>query len=172
MDGSAIADIDEHTYDGHGPPNRRDSPAAEDVRFLIEANVRDNYATSPAESVHVLDTTALLDSGITFWSAGNAGTAEVLAIGAIKLLSATSGEVKSMRTAEAAHGRGIARKLLHTIMLDCRQRGVREPFLETGVEDSFAPARSLYARLGFVRTGPFAEYTDDPNTVFLRRSTS
>lgn len=148
MDGSAIADIDEQTYDGHGPPNRRDSPAAEDVRFLIEANVRDNYATSPAESVHVLDTTALLDSGITFWSARDAGTPEVLAIGAIKLLSATSGEVKSMRTAEAARGRGIARELLHTIMLDCRQRGVRELFLETRVEDFFAPARSLYARLG------------------------
>jgi len=39
--------------------------------------------------------------------------------------------------------------------------------LETGSEDYFAPARRLYARHGFVVRGPFADYTDDPNSVYM-----
>jgi putative acetyltransferase len=31
----------------------------------------------------------------------------------------------------------------------------------------FAPARRLYARFGFVPCAPFADYKDDPNSVFM-----
>lgn len=148
----------------------QDSTAAEDVRSLVEANVRDNYAVSPADSVHVLGPEALLDAQIILWSARDLSTGEALAIGAIKFLSAEEAEVKSMRTAETARGRGIAGELLRTMMQECRQRGVLDLYLETGIEDFFAPARALYARVGFEETGPFADYIEDPNTVFLTRS--
>jgi len=33
----------------------------------------------------------------------------------------------------------------------------------------FEPARQLYARAGFTVCGPFGDYTDDPNSVFMTR---
>jgi len=148
----------------------RDTVRADGVRELVEANVRDNYATSPAESVHVFDLAALNDDAILFWCARDVRTDDVLGIGAIKPLSASTAEVKSMRTAEQARGRGIASELLRTMMDDCRQRGLRDLYLETGAEEYFAPARALYTKLGFTETGPFSNYDADPNTVFYTRS--
>ena len=31
----------------------------------------------------------------------------------------------------------------------------------------FAAARALYARCGFIETGPFGDYVPDPNSVFM-----
>jgi putative acetyltransferase len=42
--------------------------------------------------------------------------------------------------------------------------------LETGSMDFFIPARSLYARAGFVPCGPFGSYAEDPYSVFMTRS--
>jgi putative acetyltransferase len=39
--------------------------------------------------------------------------------------------------------------------------------LETGSQDFFAPARALYTRHGFAPCPPFADYTDDPNSVYF-----
>jgi putative acetyltransferase len=33
--------------------------------------------------------------------------------------------------------------------------------------EGFAPARRLYARAGFATCPPFADYTDDPNSVYM-----
>ncbi|MDP9904620.1 hypothetical protein [Arthrobacter bambusae] len=41
--------------------------------------------------------------------------------------------------------------------------------LETGTDEFFAPARHLYARNGFTECPPFADYTPDPNSVFMER---
>ena len=34
---------------------------------------------------------------------------------------------------------------------------------------AFAPARSLYTRFGFRPCGPFADYVEDPYSVFMTR---
>ena len=34
---------------------------------------------------------------------------------------------------------------------------------------AFAPARSLYTRFGFHPCGPFADYVEDPYSVFMTR---
>ena len=39
--------------------------------------------------------------------------------------------------------------------------------LETGSWPYFAPARALYARHGFTECGPFGDYREDPNSVFM-----
>jgi putative acetyltransferase len=39
--------------------------------------------------------------------------------------------------------------------------------LETGSWAYFAPARTLYARHGFVECAPFGDYRPDPNSVFM-----
>ncbi|OFI37618.1 GNAT family N-acetyltransferase [Arthrobacter sp. SW1] len=147
-----------------------DDPARDDVRQLLEEHLADMYATSPAESVHALDHSALSGPDITFWTAREDGV--LLACGALKELPAAEngtreGELKSMRTAVGARGRGIAGLLLATITDEARSRGFARLCLETGSEDYFAAARRLYLRHGFTECPPFADYTLDPNSVFM-----
>lgn len=144
----------------------RDNPARPDVRRLLEEHLADMYATSPAESVHALDPDALAGPEIAFWTARDGGGA-LLGCGALKDLGAGEGEIKSMRTALHARGRGIAALLLARILDEARNRGYGRVCLETGSEDFFAPARRLYERHGFVLCQPFADYLPDPNSVFM-----
>lgn len=140
-------------------------PLDEGVRRLLEEHLADMYASSPAESVHALDPEALRDPAITFFAAFDSGV--VIATGAIKALSDTDAELKSMRTTEAARGRGVGQQMLAHLVSEARSRGYRALRLETGTQDYFAPARRLYARSGFVEGPPFAHYVLDPNSVFL-----
>jgi putative acetyltransferase len=41
--------------------------------------------------------------------------------------------------------------------------------LETGSQAAFEPARRLYASFGFSLCSAFAQYVDDPNSVFMTR---
>jgi putative acetyltransferase len=50
------------------------------------------------------------------------------------------------------------------------RRGYDFLSLETGAMPEFAPARAFYARHGFEYCGPFAEYADDPNSVFMTKN--
>ncbi|GAB5077551.1 GNAT family N-acetyltransferase [Arthrobacter sp. AD-310] len=148
----------------------RDDPARADVHQLLREHLADMFATSPAESVHALDHSALSAPSITFWTARENG--DLLGCGALKLLDsasgpATDGEIKSMRTTAAARGRGVATLLLGHILDDARTRNLERVYLETGTEDYFAPARRLYARNGFTECAPFADYVLDPNSVFM-----
>ena len=146
-----------------------DSPALPDVRRLLDEHLADMFATSPAESVHALDHGALAGPDITFWTARDDGGV-LLGCGALKDLGTDEGEIKSMRTARPARGRGIAALILGRILDEAGQRGYHRLLLETGSQEFFAPARRLYARHGFVPCPPFAGYQPDPNSVFMARS--
>ena len=75
-----------------------DDPFAPDVRALLDEHLMELRRTSPPESVHALDPQALSADGILFLAArDDDGT--LLGVGAMKALSATEGELKSMRTA-------------------------------------------------------------------------
>ena len=145
-----------------------DDPARADVRELLDEHLADMFATSPADSVHALDHSALSAPGITFWTAREDGL--LLGCGALKQLDNSAGEIKSMRTTPAARGRGIAALLLTRILADARERGFEQLYLETGSEEFFAPARRLYDRHGFTDCPPFADYTLDPHSVFMQRT--
>lgn len=137
----------------------------DDVRALLAEHLAEMHATSPAESVHALDLTALQDPAVTFWTLREAGA--LLGCGALKELSPTHGEVKSMRTTPSARGRGVAALVLETVLDEARRRGYDRVSLETGTQEHFAPARRLYARHGFVLCGAFEGYRDDPNSAFM-----
>ncbi|MFB0838677.1 GNAT family N-acetyltransferase [Arthrobacter sp. E44] len=148
----------------------RDSPTRHDVHLLLSEHLADMYATSPAESVHALDHSALAAPSITFWTAREDGN--LLGCGALKLLGSPTGpvrqgEIKSMRTTASARGRGVATLMLGHILEDARTRNIERVYLETGTEDYFAPARRLYAKHGFTECPPFADYVLDPNSVFM-----
>ncbi|MCP2265378.1 GNAT family N-acetyltransferase [Promicromonospora thailandica] len=147
-----------------------DTPARDDVRRLLDEHLTDMYATSPAESVHALDHTALLAATVTFWTARD-DDGVLLGCGALSELSGAGdvphGEIKSMRTATTARGRGVASAVLTTILAEARRRAYHRVSLETGTQDYFAPARRLYARHGFTECGPFGAYVPDPHSTFM-----
>lgn len=135
------------------------------VVALLEAHMRLMQSQSPPESVHALDLNGLKTPDIRFWSIWDGE--ELLAVGALKRLSAEHGEVKSMHTAEAARRRGVASAMLAHIFESARATGLARLSLETGSMDVFAPARELYRRHGFRDCPPFGDYGPDPHSAFM-----
>jgi len=135
------------------------------IHALLEEHLQSMRALSPPESIHALDLDALRQPGITFWSVWDG--ALLLGCGALKELSRTHGEVKSMRTPAALRRRGAARAVLAHIVRVARERGYERLSLETGSMDAFEPAQRLYASVGFAYCGPFGDYVQDPNSVFM-----
>lgn len=142
-----------------------DDPALPDVSALLAEHLADMHATSPAESVHALDVGALKVPGVTFWTARRDG--ELLGCGALKEHDPTHVELKSMRTTAAARGTGVGRAMLLHLLAVARDRGYARVSLETGTQDYFLPARTLYAAHGFVECGPFADYRLDPYSAYF-----
>ncbi len=139
-----------------------------EIARLLREHLSSMQALSPPESVHALDIEALRQPDITFWSAWE-GTA-LCGCGALKQLDHHHGEVKSMRTATGQLRAGVASKILSRIIDEARQRGYRRLSLETGSMTAFEPAHALYARFGFEFCGPFGDYANDPNSVFMTRA--
>jgi putative acetyltransferase len=138
-----------------------------DVQALLAFHFNEMRSTSPSEACHVLPIDGLRDPAVTFWSVRNGG--ELIGIGALKELASDHGEVKSMRTAPEALGRGVGRKLLHHIVAEARSRGYKRISLETGSTEPFDAALRLYESEDFVPCGPFADYQDTPFTRFFTR---
>jgi putative acetyltransferase len=122
---------------------------------------------SPPESVHALGMDALKQGGVDFWSAWNEDA--LLGFVALKRLDDRHAEIKSMRTARAHLGKGVAAALLRHILDQAERCGFRRLSLETGSAPAFAPAHRLYERFGFVACGPFGNYDDDRHSVFMTR---
>ncbi len=136
-----------------------------EIAALLREHLASMHLHSPPESVHALPLEKLRDPEITFWSAWANG--ELARCGALKELDAQHGEIKSMRTSSAYMRKGVARAVLDHIVAEARRRGYRRLSLETGSMAAFDPARQLYARAGFSYCGPFSEYIEDPNSVFM-----
>ena len=142
-----------------------DDVSRPEVIALLEEHLRNMYELSPPEQVFAFDASKLRAPGITFWTAWQDGT--LLGCAALKELSATQGEVKSMRTPARLRGRGAGRALLNHIVHVARERGYRELLLETGSHPAFAPAQTLYRSVGFRECGPFGSYKDTGFSVFM-----
>lgn len=147
---------------------REDDLIGPEIAALLREHLDDVARHSPPESIHALDLAGLRGPDITFWSAWDGR--ELVGCGALRELDAGHAEVKSMRTASAHRRRGVAAAVLEHLLHVARERGYRRLSLETGSMAAFAPAHALYARFGFERCGPFADYVDDPNSIFMTRS--
>ncbi len=135
------------------------------IHALLDEHMRNMHALGPPESVHALDLNKLRRPEIAFWSAWEGEL--LLGCGALKALGNGHGEVKSMRTPEARRRTGAGRALLLHIIGVARERGYERLSLETGSVAAFDPAHRLYESAGFVRSGPFGDYVEDPNSVFM-----
>jgi putative acetyltransferase len=134
---------------------------------LLQLHLRNVALHSPPESIHALDLERLRQPDIAFWSAWQGP--ELLGCGALKALDESHGEIKSMRTVPRYLRKGVAAALLRHIIDEARRRRYRRLSLETGSAAAFAPARMLYAKHGFVICGPFADYVEDPYSIFMSR---
>ncbi len=135
------------------------------VHALLNEHLANMYELSPPENVFALDLTKLRAPDITFWTVWDGD--QLLGCGALKEMSPTEGEVKSMRTPRALRGRGAGRAVLDRIIDEAKRRGYERLSLETGSHPDFLPAHTLYRRTGFTECGPFGSYEADPHSVFM-----
>ena len=142
-----------------------DDPTADDVRALLAQHLTFVNEHTPPEDVHALDVARLVDPAISFFSLRVGGS--VLAVGALKRLDTAHAELKSMHTAVEARGRGLGRAMVGHLLRVAAERGVRRVSLETGSTEAFAPARALYASMGFAGCGPFEGYGPSRNSTFM-----
>lgn len=146
---------------------RPDDVRGPEMTRLIREHLQSMHLHSPPESVHALGLEALRQPGITVWSAWEGSG--LLGCGALKELDPAHGEIKSMRTATPHLRKGVAAAILTHLVDEARRRRYARLSLETGSMAAFEPARALYARFGFDPCGPFADYVEDPYSVFMTR---
>jgi len=138
-----------------------------ELGVFLQAHLDELAPTAPAESRHALDLSGLRAPGVRLWVARMSG--ELVGTGALAEVEPAHEEIKSMRTDPRRRGQGIAARVLDHLIEDARRRGIRRISLETGSMDFFVPARTLYAKAGFVPCPPFGAYVDDPNSTFMTR---
>jgi putative acetyltransferase len=139
----------------------------DDVRALLAHHFAEMTAGTPPSACHVMPADALADPSIRFFTVrDDDGT--LLGCGALKRLAGDHGELKSMRTADAALGRGVGGAMLNHLITVARAQGMTRLSLETG--NSFAAANRLYQREGFERCGPFGGYHPTHFTTFNTRT--
>jgi putative acetyltransferase len=143
-----------------------ESPNQPEVLQLIEELDAFQKPLYPAESHHGIDLIALSEPNVLFAVARDAH-GQAVACGAI-VIEAAYGEIKRMYTSPTHRGKGLARGLLEFLESKAKEHGCSQFALETGHLQPEAIA--LYARCGYQRSGPFGEYAEDPNSVFMRKN--
>ncbi|WP_051357798.1 GNAT family N-acetyltransferase [Leisingera caerulea] len=143
----------------------RASPAEPEAAAIIRRHLSAMAAQSPEESCHALDSSGLEGPGVQFFLARKDGKA--IAMGALKSLGGGARELKSMHTLAEARGSGAGRAMLDYLLTLARRENATGIYLETGSTDDYLPSRRLYESFGFVQCGPFADYGEDPWSVFM-----
>lgn len=148
-----------------------DDPRRDHSVYLLKRHL-DFTASVPPGIRHALDVDGLAVPSISFWTVWESETP--VACAALKELSATSGEIKSMHVIDERRGHGIADGIMAHLIAEARGRSYADLSLETGSTEGYVPARRMYARHGFVECEPFADYREDPMrtymTLAMRRS--
>jgi putative acetyltransferase len=141
---------------------RADQP---DVVALIDELDAYQKPLYPPECHYGIDIDALMQPNVLF---AVARTDEGEAVGCAAVVrNGHWGEIKRMFVRPALRGRGIAQALVAFLEASAREHGVELVRLETGV--SQPEALRFYERAGYVRRGPFADYPDDPLSVFMEK---
>lgn len=143
-----------------------EAPDQPEVLALIEELDAYQKPLYPAESHHGIDIAALSRPAVIFAVARD-DSGRAVGCGAI-VLEAGHGELKRMYTRPGLRGQGVASALLRRLETEALARGCRHFVLETGYLQ--AAAIALYERFGYRRRGPFGDYVDDPNSVFMHKA--
>lgn len=140
------------------------NPSDAAARALLEESHALMLSLFPAEDNYALNVEDLMAPEIRFFIARDGQT--VLGTGALQIRPGY-GEVKSMFTAPAARGRGVAAALLRQIEDEARANALPVLRLETG--EALHAAMRLYERHGFTRCGRFGDYPENETSVFMEK---
>jgi len=147
---------------------KHDDATSVAVIELLESHLLDMQGQTPPESVHALDLSDYQSPGLYLWTAWS--EEKLMGCGALKdhgqHQGVHLGEIKSMRTKTEFARVGVANAVLSSILNFAAQIGMQRVSLETGVTKHFEAAQAFYQKNGFKKTMPFADYTDDPHSVY------
>jgi putative acetyltransferase len=88
--------------------------------------------------------------------------------GAVRLLDATTVEVKRMYVEPELRGQGVAKEILIRLEAAGRELGATRSVLETGVYQ--AEAIGLYRRAGYAEVGCWGEYASSPTSACFEKT--
>ncbi|KAH3304450.1 hypothetical protein KXV87_001304 [Aspergillus fumigatus] len=139
-----------------------------EVQHLLQHHFTELRSQGRPETSFALDLTAFLDPSITLYTAWEGDS--LLGCGALKQLSPTHGEIKSMRTAPGHLRKGVAKTILKHIVAEARERKYQSLSLETGTDGRFESARRLYLGMGFEQHFILVIYLlpNDPESTFAQ----
>ena len=135
------------------------------VKALLTRHLQGMHANTPPGHVFALDWSGLQQPEISFYALWEGE--ELLGVGALKALESRTGEIKSMRTADAHLRKGVGATILEHIIAEARRRGYTRLSLETGSGPAFEPAVRLYRKYGFTEGAAFDGYEKSPFNQFL-----
>lgn len=139
-----------------------ENPLVIDLLNIHRTGMHEN---SPLENIHALDLSELQKSNIHFWTAWS--QQHLLGCGALKRISSSHCEIKSMRTHPDHLRKGVAIKLIEHILNFARRQSYQRISLETGSGEAFEPAIFLYKRYGFIQGSKFDEYEESEFNQFF-----
>ena len=134
-----------------------------DVQALLQLHLLEADNGAPS---HALDLTGLQAPNVTMFSLRDED-GDLMGFAALKALSASEGEIKSVRTHPDHLRKGVSRRLMDHLEAEGRARGYRRLLLETHPSKQYEAARALYERRGYVYRGPFGPYAPTPDSVFM-----
>ena len=149
---------------------RIDDLSSDDAQSIVREHMADMLDNTPIESVHALPLDKLVQPNITFWTAWMGF--ELCGCCALQTIDHHHGEIKSMRTRSRFLRKGVGQAVLSHIATEAKARGLNRLSLETGSEESFTAARSMYLKNGFEICKPFGDYKLDPYSVFMTKQLS
>lgn len=138
-----------------------------DVLELLRLHLDEMHQWSPACKVHAMPPERLREPDVSFYSVWEGE--RLAAVGALKQLDKTRGELKSMRSAPEFRGKGAGEALLRHLIDEAQTRGYNWLGLETGRPQPFVPARRLYEKHGFAECAPFGDYVSDEFSLCMEK---
>ena len=142
-----------------------ESPEQADVLVLFRASDTYHQALYPDESNYLLDPAELAIDNARFIVARRAGVA--VGCGAVVVQGDGSAELKRMWVGPETRGTGLGRRLLNELEAIARAENCSVISLETGIHQP--EAKSLYETAGFSKCPPFADYSEDPLSIFMEK---
>jgi putative acetyltransferase len=145
----------------------RDDPLRAEIAALLDLHLAEMHRWSPACKVHAMPAQRLRQPDVTFFSAWDDD--RLAAVGALKALGATRGELKSMRAAPEYRGQGAGQAILLHLIGEARARRYTWLGLETGRPEPFRAAAALYRKHGFDECPPFGDDVSDAVSLCMSR---
>jgi len=139
-----------------------------DVIALLAFHLEEMHRLSPACKVHAMPVERLREPDVTFYSAWDGDA--LAAVGALREIDPTRGELKSMRATPGYRGKGAGEAILIHLVEEARRRGYSWLGLETGRPAAYIPAQNLYRKHGFTDCEDFGDYIADDFSICMSRT--